>query len=222
VSTSKYEAPRNDVMSATVLSTVCHDLRQPVAAIMMLAAAAASEDIPVATRARLDQIVAEASWISSIIRDGLAGQLEEEDLDLREIVRAMATRLRSGRVTYQLDVREHPVCLRGNGVQMRRALENLVDNAHRAAGYDGTVRLAVRETGSWAVIEVEDSGPGYGGIDSGSGLGLAQVADMASRHGGTLVIGRSRLGGARIRLRLRTNGQGGDTCVSSSAMTTAC
>lgn len=208
--------------AAAIHSAVCHDLRQPVAAIMMLAAAASVGDIDHETRLRLDQIIAEASWISSIIRDGLADQASEEDLDLREIVRATATQLRSGKVTYDIQVRERPVPLRGNGVLLRRALENLVDNAHRAAGPGGTVRLAVRETGSWAVIEVEDSGPGFGRIDPGCGLGLAVVADVASRHGGTLVVGRSRLGGARIRLRLRMSGTGGDPCVSSSAMITAC
>jgi signal transduction histidine kinase len=216
MSIDQYAQPRDVRTSPAALhSAVCHDLRQPVAAIMMLAAAASYGDIDPETRARLDQIVAEASRISSIIRDGLADQSSEEDLDLREIVQATATQLRAGQVTYDIQVRERPVLL-------RRALENLVDNAHRAAGPGGTVRLAVRETASWAVIEIEDSGPGYGMIDSGCGIGLSVVADAASRHGGTLVVGRSRLGGARIRLRLRMNGTGGDPCVSSSAMITAC
>jgi len=71
------------------------------------------------------------------------------------------------------------------------------------------------------VLTVDDDGPGvpeqqrgdvfgrftrldhardpHGG---GVGLGLAIVADIVTAHGGTIEVSRSRLGGARFRVRL--------------------
>ncbi|MDH3295396.1 MAG: HAMP domain-containing protein [Acidimicrobiia bacterium] len=91
-------------------------------------------------------------------------------------------------------------------VMVDTLLENVF--AHTKAGVSFAV--AVNRTESGCSIVVEDAGPGFdpslaapGHSDSGStGLGLAIVARLLSTYGGTLSVGRSELGGARIEGRL--------------------
>jgi signal transduction histidine kinase len=184
---------------------MCHDLRQPVATILMLAAAAAAEaEVSHSTQVRLDQIAAEAEWMSSIIREVLATRATPQEIDLRDTARQTTSDPGRADVTCRTELPDHPVRVRANAILVRRAVANLVDNACRAAGPGGAVTVAVRQTGRWAVVEVEDSGPGYGQIAPGCGLGLEVVARAAADHGGRVDTGRSRLGGARVCLRLRS------------------
>ena len=96
---------------------------------------------------------------------------------------------------------------------------NLVDNAFDAvAGTRATrpqrVRVALRGGSDRLHIEVDDSGPGIAAedrahvldrgwsskADEGRGLGLAIVTQVISRHGGTIEVTDSPLGGARFVL----------------------
>ena len=101
---------------------------------------------------------------------------------------------------------------------MRRAIANLVDNAHRYAGPD--VTLAVRAEARAAVVEVLDRGPGIPDAEvermkqpftrmesarsnaGGSGLGLAIVERIAQMHGGRLDLLPREGGGLVARITL--------------------
>ncbi|MFF3269666.1 ATP-binding protein [Streptomyces chrestomyceticus] len=93
----------------------------------------------------------------------------------------------------------------GSRSQLGRVLGNLLDNAQRHAA--GAVRAGVVRDGRWAVLRVEDDGPGVppeereriferfvrlddarSRDDGGAGLGLAIARDVAERHGGTLTV----------------------------------
>ncbi|MFB6436743.1 ATP-binding protein [Streptomyces sp. NPDC056411] len=103
----------------------------------------------------------------------------------------------------------------GSRGQLGRVLGNLLDNAQRHAA--GGVEVAVVRAGAWAVLRVEDDGPGVpeeereriferfvrldearARDDGGAGLGLAIARDVAVRHGGTLSVRE----GAVFELRL--------------------
>ncbi len=105
--------------------------------------------------------------------------------------------------------------------RLRRAVDNLVDNALRFAPAESAVVLHARHENGEAVVEVRDRGPGFpvaflphaferfrraddarSRQDGGSGLGLAIVQAVAKRHGGTAVARNLPTGGAAVSIRV--------------------
>jgi len=85
-------------------------------------------------------------------------------------------------------------------VLLRRALSNVLDNAARAAGPAGTVRVEVKQCDAAVMLAVEDDGPGFGEIPSGAGLGLAAVARHVIELGGRIEYSGGACGGTRVSL----------------------
>ena len=114
-----------------------------------------------------------------------------------------------------------PVIVEGDEARLRQVLANLVSNAleHTPAGTP--VRVAVSASGSEAVLEVADRGPGLGTEDAGrvfdrffrvdegrsrddggTGLGLSIVAAIAHAHGGKVELFTASGEGARFLVTL--------------------
>lgn len=109
----------------------------------------------------------------------------------------------------------------GDATLLARLCGVLVDNALRYGGHPGVVRVSVRLDGGHALLTVEDNGDGVAADDrsrifdrffrgeaarhrraDGSGLGLAIASWIVRRHGGTIEVSDSALGGAMFRLAL--------------------
>ena len=186
-----------------VLQRLGHDLRQPAAAIAMLAAVAELHpDLPAEVGVRLDQIRTEARRISDVC-GYLLGELD--GLEVADLAKIATQVVESARVTcgVAIEVISTPVVVRASRVDVWRALANLVENACRAAGRGGCVRVKVWAGADGARLEVHDSGPGWGeGPRGTAGLGLSIVRSTAAAHGGHLETGASELGGAAACLVL--------------------
>lgn len=190
------------------LYEIYHDMRQPVASVFALAAAALAEPgIPRTARAHIEEIIKQAEWMADMIRDalhtaaphGLAGCAT----DLRSVAHEVVD---AERLTWAGEARivtpEEPVLAAAPPVALRRMVANLVSNAIRAAGPSGRVMVEVGSEHGGACLCVEDTGPGFGKIEKGLGLGLAAVGRDAVRYGGQLECGNAARGGARVSLWL--------------------
>ena len=136
-----------------------------------------------------------------------------------------AMRLPNVRVTYDLD---EDVLVLGNETDLRRVINNVVENARRYARKPGSDSVEidfschVRSTpqGRRAVVEIGDHGPGVPddqiaqlmkpftrldtarGQANGAGLGLAIVERVVSRHNAELHVRNRDGGGLLVQLAL--------------------
>jgi two-component system, OmpR family, sensor kinase len=115
----------------------------------------------------------------------------------------------------------------GNARQLRRAIDNLIDNALQFAPANSEIAVVVSRTDTTATIEVFDQGPGFP-VDflpdaferfrradaarnrnsGGAGLGLALVRQAVEAHCGRVMAANRPTGGAWVRIEL--------PCVSAS------
>ncbi len=143
------------------------------------------------------------------------------EVDLGDIADAavFATGTRHPELVIESDLPESGPTVQGDADGLWRVVENLLENAACHGSHGGRVRLRVAANGAGAEIVVEDDGPGIplaerqrvirrfargrGTTAGGSGLGLAIVEAEARRHGGTLTLSASELGGLRARVTIR-------------------
>jgi two-component system sensor histidine kinase MprB len=169
-------------------------------------------------RAQLEELSTLVTDLIELSRDDIPQQAREP-LDLADVTRRAAERVRrrAPDVTISLDLR--PWVLDGDAQLLERAVTNLLDNAAKWSPPGGVVEVRLRD----GRLAVTDEGAGIAEEDlphiferfyrsreargePGSGLGLAIVQQAALRHGGTVVAENveSPTGkrGARLTLRL--------------------
>ena len=141
-------------------------------------------------------------------------------LDLNELVRteiAALYMLAQAREIALTLAAPTPVTLNGDAARLHILVRNLVDNALRYTPTGGRVQASVAVTAQAIILTVDDSGPGLAAFDaqrafdrfyrgrssdqSGSGLGLSIVKNIADQHGATLSLETSPLGGLRVMVR---------------------
>jgi signal transduction histidine kinase len=115
----------------------------------------------------------------------------------------------------------HTVLMIGLPAGLRLVIDNAITNAVKHGGAT-EIRLSAESSADGVMLAVDDNGSGIPEQErdrvferfsrgstaarSGSGLGLALVAQQAELHGGTASIETSPLGGARLVLRLPAPG----------------
>lgn len=151
---------------------------------------------------RLEQIQHEADWMSTLLADRGPDRESVSVADVGAVVsESWAAVAAFVPCTVRL-VRESATDAVLDPVGLGRAVRNLVDNAVRAVGADGCVEVRVWSRGLEVLVEVADSGPGFGRVPAQQGLGLVTVRRFLSGCGGSLHVGTSELGGALVAMRL--------------------
>jgi two-component system sensor histidine kinase KdpD len=222
---------RTEEMRSSLLSTVSHDLRTPLAAITGASTALLDTSARVTDTQRrelLETIREEAERLERLVSNLLdmtrveSGSLrvKREWMPLEEIVVAVLSRLEpklEGRAI-GTDIPDDLPLISVDPILFEQVFVNLFDNIAKYTPTGSSVDVRARAEDAAIVIEVVDRGPGlpqgteqmvfekfYRGPHArggGVGLGLAICRGIVEAHGGTLSAENRPGGGAVFRIRL--------------------
>jgi signal transduction histidine kinase len=214
------------------VALVVHEVRSPVAALAAILAATRTGPVDDASLRRLvDLSLAACRRIERIIGDAAPGSLQLAEVDVADLVRDAVGSARLGGARVRTELGSDVPHVVGDRVRLRRALDNLVDNAVSAAGAEGEIIVGVRATGHAVIVTVADDGSGLPTDDharifepgvrldsssQGSGLGLAIVRAVAEAHGGSAAVVSAPGEGAVFSIALPIGGDQPAGTASSS------
>lgn len=200
----------------TTLAGISHDLKTPLTRIKLaLAMQAESEDI-----ADIQKDVEEMERMIAAYLDFASNEAADEDpapFRLDELALEIAENVRRTGRDIETNI-PRPVTLAARRSALKRAISNLVNNGLR---YATNVWVSVSVLNRYVEIIVDDDGPGipidqYDYVfkpftrldearnlnESGVGMGLIIVRDVARAHGGDVTLDQSPKGGLRATIRL--------------------
>jgi signal transduction histidine kinase len=197
--------PTRSPESVDTVRALCHDLRQPLAAIRLLAGARGGN-----VRQRFDGIVEETRWLSEMV-DSVIGGAADDSPGMVDVVELVAHCVHRAQPTAKCHIgfvgTDRAVAV-VSPVALSRAVSCILDNAGRAAGPAGQVRVEVSGTDRRITIRVTDDGPGLGHVPTNNALGLTITRALVSACGGGFELKAGPAGGmvARIVLPALTDG----------------
>jgi two-component system sensor histidine kinase KdpD len=220
-----------EALRSTLLSSISHDLRTPLAVIVGASSTlAAHPELEVARRRELATTIHErASNMSALVTNVLelmrfesgGVQLRRDEYDLGELVgtalHGLETPLARHRV--QVDLPADLPALQVDGRLIGQVLHNLLENAARYTPAGTRLWITATAYPDEVRVLVEDDGPGLPpgepgrlfekfqrgqveGAVAGGGLGLAICKAIIEAHGGRIAAGTRPGGGARFEFSL--------------------
>ncbi|HEV2369465.1 MAG TPA: HAMP domain-containing sensor histidine kinase [Acidimicrobiales bacterium] len=219
---------------ARFASDVSHELRSPLTTVQtsveLLEKFEAS--LPADGKRAVQLLAGEIGRFSAMVQDLLeisrvdagAASLDLENLPLDEFVTRTVDAHSGHTVQVHVDASADGVTVRVDARRMQRVIVNLLDNARLHAG--GAVLVGVETDNGLARVIVDDAGPGVAvdeqprvferfyrgrsagkrGEGSGTGLGLALVAEHVRAHGGQVFVTDRPGGGARFTVEIPVSG----------------
>lgn len=208
----------------SILAGASHELRSPLARIRMAIELLPGEERP-ELRLRLSQDIAELDDLIGELL--LASRLDAMDhLEHTEEVDLLALLAEEG-LRVGAEVSGEPICILGDPRMLRRLMRNLLENARRYAGHTRIEASVSALASDSARLCVADRGPGVPLLecervfepfyrvfghqdhnDSGVGLGLALVRQIARHHGGDARCAPREGGGTCFEVDLWTKRMG--------------
>lgn len=206
-----------------IAASLAHDVRTPLSVLKTSAQLLADPDLPAREQRDLAAMVSsEVDRLNGVVtrlvdlarpRRGVRAPHAIAAL-VEHVVAVLRPWAVARGVTIVVDVRDADV-VDVDGDEVRQALLNVVHNAVQACGAGGEVAVVCRRDGEWAVVEVEDTGPGFSSDalahlfspffttkSDGTGLGLAIVRRIVEAHAGEVGAENRAEGGARVWVRL--------------------
>ncbi len=222
------------------LADAAHELRTPITGVQAAAETLLhhGNEMDSSQRQRLEVLlIGEAQRAGRLVNDLLAAarldaglEIDRAPVSLGAITHAEVQRARLLQPRDEIKISGPDLIIPADAAKVAAIVRNLVDNALRAAGQEGTVTLHLAAAEDEAILYVADSGPGVpvadreriferlvrldearGADSGGSGLGLAIARGYARAHGGDVacvdpnpafLINSSDRPGALFRLSL--------------------
>ncbi len=199
-----------------MLAGISHDLRTPLTRIKLALAMQPENDDVAALRKDVIEMERMVEAYLDFARNDAADEAPESFRLLELITEIADNARRTGRdVSVTIPA---GVVIAARRSALKRAVGNLVNNGLR---YAENVWVSARRTDRHVEIVVEDDGPGippdrYEDVfkpfirldearnlnQTGVGMGLTVVRDVARAHGGDVTLGRSEHGGLKATMRL--------------------
>jgi two-component system NtrC family sensor kinase len=209
-----------------LLAGVAHELNNPLTVIMGYGELIGDKVASPQARDQLARLVSETRRmkriIDNLLRFARQGARDTHIVQLSPLVHEVLalceyyTRKRNVRV--DLDIAPGLPSLAVHEDEIKQILLNLFKNSSDALeGFAGNKRISIRayQSGARAVIEVEDSGPGFSNLNralepffttkpagEGTGLGLSVCYGIVKQRGGALRIENMSPLGARVTVEL--------------------
>ncbi|MBL8133539.1 MAG: sensor histidine kinase KdpD [Anaerolineae bacterium] len=216
----------------TLLNSISHELRTPIAAIKGAASSLTSatsepdrrtlvRDIHSATD-RLNRLVENLLDMSRLESGRL--QIKRDWCDIGEIIGVAVKNFDACAETHPIDIQIQPdlPLIQVDFVLIEQIVVNLLENACSYSPAERPIRIRAELDNGSVVIAVEDSGSGIpadkleaifekfyrvpGTPTGGTGLGLSISRGLVEAHGGTLTAANRPEGGARFQVRLPVQG----------------
>ncbi|HYC01037.1 MAG TPA: ATP-binding protein [Candidatus Limnocylindrales bacterium] len=210
--------------------TVSHDLRSPLRAIhgfAHLLSEELSDTAPESAREHLAKIQRATNRMDGLIDDMLTlarvgrSEVRYDTVDVAELARSVVEELQTEQPDRRVEVRIGDIPLvRGDRAFIRLVMDNLLRNAWKFTRSREVARIEVSGEARGDVVEctVADNGVGFdmefvgklfkpferlhADDYDGTGVGLATVARIVQRHGGTVSAMSAPGGGARFSFTL--------------------
>jgi two-component system sensor histidine kinase KdpD len=225
-------ARQGDALKSSLLQSVSHDFRTPLAVIRAAAGSLDSDSSLTAAdrHANTQAIEREVEYLNALVANLLdmsrieAGVLrpEVEVYDLDDALTPPIERVRSRLAGRRLELVIAPAVVRVDAVFLDAVVANVLDNAIKYSPPDAAIRVSTTTLDSTTVrLSIDDSGDGVpdaalphlfekfyrapgarGGSRGGLGIGLAVVRGLVEAMGGRVTARRSELGGLAIDIDL--------------------
>jgi len=172
-------------------------------------------DVMIDCAARIERMTSDLMNLSRVDRE-IESAYKPSD-GLRSAIRLARARADATGLQFEEQIEDAPL-MSGRPGDMNHVFLNLIDNAIRAAGQGGTVRVEEGvAAGSHYVVRIGDSGPGIDPANvphifepffttraagEGTGLGLGVALQVVTACGGGIDVERSELGGALFVVRV--------------------
>jgi two-component system, NtrC family, sensor kinase len=208
-----------------LLAGVAHELNNPLTAIMGYGELIDDAIAAPHARDQLAKLVSEARRMNRMIdnllrfsRQSAHGTHVQLSPVVQQVLALREYDPRTRNVGVELDIAPDLPFLAVNEDEIKQILLNLINNSSDALQeMAGSKQIIIRayQSGPQAVIEVEDTGPGFGNLNraldpfyttkpvgKGTGLGLSVCYGIVKKRGGDLKIENVKPHGARVTIKL--------------------
>jgi two-component system OmpR family sensor kinase len=211
-----------------LVADAAHELRTPLAALLLQTQLVERADAPAARAAALAELRLGLQRATRVVQQLLTLAREEPaalpspaapaalDALLDALLEEYRPLAAARNISVTLSAAAQPLRVMGDAASLRNLFANLLDNALRYTPAGGAVAVTLSQQGASITVSIEDSGPGIppeerqrvfdrfyrrAGVEpEGSGLGLAIVKAIADRHGFKVALDSALAGGLAVRV----------------------